>query len=630
MDKEKISEFRTDIINFSRTITPLPREIRQSTSDENYIKYGDNNLYANFLLSLFSSVPLHKSICLSKVNYILGDGVVTKADGKPAKFDINAVDSFEQVVRKIVQDFIIFNTFVLEVQYDVLHNKPLSLNHIPANHLRSNKSKTKFWISDEWELRRNVLSFDRWKKGVNEDKKSKIFVFQGYVPSANNVYADVSYNSAITNMLTEILIQDFAKSSLEDGFSPSTVLSFFKGTPTDEQAREFERKLTTDFAGANGKKFLINYNDAGSEKGLQVDTISASDYAANLAEIKKQNTEAILTAHQATSPLLFGVADGGNSIGGNGNEIEKAYQIFKSVYVKDKRNEIESALNNLLSDFGLPEVEFKDRTNLVSPELDPATRQRVLLIDELRAIDFRQPLPGGEGQKLLTITKAGNPDSNSNANFEEANTYPTGRKLTGDDFEKIKHLGTHRGEYSVLSSLEAATHSREDFKKAELKFDDDKDVEDYLLKTSINGKSLSEIKAGIKKELGISITTGDLSNRIKALTGANLIKSDIVDGAVTASPVASPNANTVQVMYEYKKRDDVGGADLLPTSRDFCVKLIENDRLYTRSEIQSMSTIFGYDIMQHAGGWWFNKDTNRAENQCRHFWNMVRAIRKNK
>ncbi|MGF7075345.1 hypothetical protein [Mucilaginibacter sp. 3215] len=620
------NKFKAAVINFSRTVTPLPKELRQGTTDETYVWYGDNNLYPNFLLKLLAEVPLHRSISLSKANYILGDGIVIKETGKPADFNINLVDSFEEVVRKCVQDYIIFNTFILEVQYDVLNNKPLYFNHIPANYMRCNYAKTKFWISPDWQQKRVVRSYDRWTKGNNPDKQNKIFMFQGYVPSANNVYAEASYQPAITSMVSEVLLQNFIKSNLEDGFSPSVILSFFKGTPTEEQAREFERKLTTDYSGASGKKFLINYNDMGSEKGLQVDSISSSDYTDKLDFARKANIEHILTAHQATSRILFGIEQEGG-LGGNGQEIEKAYQVFKNVFVKDNRNVIESAFNKLLADAGLPAIEFKDKSNILMAELSDTTREKVLTIDELRSLDNRSPLPGGEGQKLLTITKAETAPANFEAENDD-NQYKNGRVLKVEDFDKIKHLGSHREGYTLLSKQEFEAHSFEQFKKIDLQFDDDKDIENYLIKTPINGKSLSEIKAGIKKDLGISITTDDLSQRIAALTDANLITAKVVGDSVQSAPVKAQNPRTVEVLYEYKKRPEVAGKPLLKTSRDFCKQLIDFDRLYTRSEIQKMSEIFGYDVFQHAGGWWFNTATQLAENQCRHYWNKVRVIRK--
>lgn len=627
--EENKKGFVSDVIGFSRSVTPLPVERQRGSNDDSFVIWGEWNLYPNFLLKLFSEVPLHRSITESKVNYIMGDGLVTKTDGKKAAFEVNPVDSLEEVVRKLVIDYLIFNYFVIEVQYNV-YGKPIYFNHLPAHQLRTNRPKTKFWICQDWAApKKNILTYDRWLKGQNTDGKSKIFMYSKYVPSANLVYPDVAYSAAIESMVTETLINQFNKNNLEDGFSPSVLIQMFRGIPTPEVAKQIKQKFEASNSGVNGARFIINHNDVGAEKGMQIDTIQPSDYADKLVEVNKKIETNILTVHQATSRLLFGIETEG-SLGGNGTEIEKAYQIFKSVFVKDNRNVIESGLNKIFSDAGFPEVEFKDKTNLLNLALDDATRAQVLTIDELRAIDGRPVLPNGEGAKLLTKVSTPNYTSTSTGNTSNVfsnDPYKNGRVLTGEDFEHVKHLGSHKSGYTVLSTNDFHYHSSHDFKKLELRFDDDADIENYLIKQRINGKDLSEIKADIKKELGITISTDDLIERINKLSDAKLIKSEVVDGKITTSPVNPENSRTVQVMYEYKVKDGYG-EPLISTSRAFCVRLIENDRLYTRADIQSMSSIFGYDVFKHSGGWYFNPNTQQSENQCRHFWSMVRVIKK--
>ncbi len=139
---------------------------------------------------------------------------------------------------------------------------------------------------------------------------------------------------------------------------------------------------------------------------------------------------------------------------------------------------------------------------------------------------------------------------------------------------------------------------------------------------------MDEIAADIKDKTGEVVTVKDITNRLNKLTESKIISSDISDGKVNIKPLEQPkNGNAVQVMYEYKVRDGYG-EDLIPTSRGFCVKLINNDRLYTRADIQTMSSIFGYDIFRHCGGWYTDPNTGVAENQCRHEWKMIKVIRK--
>jgi hypothetical protein len=629
--EENKQDFKVSIVNFARDITPLPIEVKQGQSDDKYVKYGSDNLYPNLLLQLYNENSLHNGIIKTKVNHVMGDGLVIKSSGKKADFDINIIESFEEIARKLVLDILIFGYFSLEIQYNQLGD-PILMNHLPAHHLRANEILTKFWICKDWSLKRNVLSFDRWKKGTNEDGKSKVYMFSAYNPSVNNVYPIVSYNAAITNMVTEGLINSFNKNNVEDSFSPTNIVSFFKGIPTAEQAKELERKFEANFKGTNGKKFIINHNEAGSEKGIQVDSVSSVDFASALASVRETNIEAILTVHQATSRILFGIEVPGSL--GDRTSIQSSFELFKGLFVKDTRNIIESGLNKILIDFGLDEVEFKDKSKLFTEELSDTTREKVLTIDELRSIDNRPPLPNNEGTKLLASAtpiptfSLATPSANaSNFNFATDDKYKYGRILNEEDFELVKDMGTSKADFEIVSESNFHAHSIDELRSLELQFDDEKDVDNYLLENKLNGKTIAEIKADIKKELAITVTSDDLETRIKALTKANVIESDVIDGKVKIEPVEPEKRKQVEVLYEYKVKPNLG-KPIISTSRGFCVKLIENDRLYTRSQINEMSSIFGYSVFLHSGGWYFNPDTQKSENQCRHYWNKVSVIRK--
>jgi len=636
---DKNNEIFNQLITFSKKVTPQPIEVLvNGYSDDHWIYWGVDNLYPNFLLELFNEVPLHKSITTSKVDYLMGDGLTLKGSNEAADFQISLVDSLEEVVNKLVFDYVLFNFFVLEIQYNVM-GQPIYFNHVPGNYIRTNRAKNKFWISEQWDLMREALSYDRFTPGKNEDGFSKVYFYSGYMPTAQNVYPAPKYNAGITSMITEILVNNFNKNSIEESFSPSHIISFFKGVPSPDEARKFERSFGETFKGENGLKYILNYNNAG-DTPVQVSSIPGDDYAEKLVELNKKIETNIVTSHQATSKLLFGIETPGSL--GNSNELEEAYQIFKNVWVKNNRNQVERGINKLFKSCGLPEIEFKDKGSLFSISLPDTTKEKVYTVNELRAIDNLQPIPDGD-ILIQSVAKGnaangepvpeGTPNDSAIEGLAEAPEQPeiekklTSKKLTADDFEKVKHLGHSKGDFSVLDSIDMSVSGQLSFKQIELMFDDAKDIEDYLMKNKINGKSLSDIKAGIRKDFGISISTSDLARKIKALTDAGILNSEIEGDTVSITPVKQDSPRTVQTMYDYQVRPGYG-APLISTSRDFCTKLIENDRLYTRQDIQTMSEIFGYDVFTHCGGWYTDPNTGKAENQCRHQWVSQRVIRK--
>ena len=140
---------------------------------------------------------------------------------------------------------------------------------------------------------------------------------------------------------------------------------------------------------------------------------------------------------------------------------------------------------------------------------------------------------------------------------------------------------------------------------------------------------LETIRTEIKKELAISISVADLGEKLAKLNSSGVISIKIVDGNINQTPVeskpkeakSSTPKREVEVLYSYEGvKDD--------RNRAFCAKILETDRFYSREEIQSMTSIFGYDIFKFRGGWYHNPSTNKDTPFCRHHWHANKVIRK--
>ena len=600
--------------SFARTITPLPYE-REQAGIDNMMYWGDGNTYPNFLLELYHNVPLHQSIVNSKVDYIIGDGLIDKATGEPFKGRVSKKDTASKLAYKCVFDYVLGNFIAMYVEYNIF-GKPILCEHIPFNYVRMNKSRNKFWISDDWFSRTtNQLSYDVYKPGTNPDKLTKVYIYVPYVPSANITYPAVRYGSAINNMVTERILVDFCKNDLDDGFSAAHVISFFKGLPTSEQGQQFAEKVKAAYSGAKGAKYIIDYNNPPTNQTpaapTQVATIDSPDYSAKLDFANKKNETNILAAHQAPSRALFGIEQ---AAGLNGNDLENAYAIFSKTYINTSRSNVEEALNTIFKDLGFGEVEFKSSCSFLPKNLSDATKEKVYTIDELRAIDGLPPKADGTGGVSVEQPK----QVVAGQAFSLVTPKPKGRILTDEDFEKVKHLGVSRADFDLLDEGIDTPLTPEGFRNIQMQFDDAADIENWMLENDLEGKTTAQIRAAIRKELGISATTAEIESKLTKLRNAKVIGDE---------PEKKSLTRDVKVLYEYKVRPGFGAA-LIPGSRGFCKKLIGNDRYYTREDIAAMSAIFGYDVFKHCGGWYYNPKTEEAENQCRHEWKTVRVIKK--
>lgn len=672
-------------LDFSFSNIPIPFESK-NTSDHTYVQWGLDNLYPNFLIGLYTTSSVHSAVVNQKTSYIIGGGIKIGEDTiTNDTIMVNPSDGLEELVHKLTKDYILFNSFAVEVIFNVF-GEPINYIHIPVHKLRMNRMKTKFFYCDDWSYSRKFIEYERYNPNVKiTDPKSRIFYFDGYFPSINNVYPSPEYSASIKAIVTDASITEFNLNNIKNHFSPSTVITFFNGANvTDKVKQQITNEINEKFKGETGKKFIVDFQHKDG-KPAEIKQLSANDWDKAYVEINNRNIDNIMIGHEVQNPSLFGVKTGGQL--GSSQEIESSYEMFKNNYISVKRSELQSAFNLLFKFYNKVNdvLSFFDKP-LFSKKISEATKEKIYTIDELRIMDGSEPLPNGQGQKFIgdatpmvmsnepqpivgandsiknltgrqyqnvmrivrnynngKLTKSqaslmlkngfelsdtdieiflSNDDSEISA--EEIAQFTEKKKsdykiLTEDDFELVKDMGDDITNYEILF---------------ENNFDVTSDVSEFLIGLDIEDTRLSILQKRIKEELGIDITQDKLNRILNKLSESGVINYKNNEGKIrilpnkSMDPTKPSQSGELMTMYKYIKRPEVPGGDLIKTSRGFCVKLINNGRLYTREEIQQMSRIFEYDVFKYAGGYYHNPQTDETTPYCRHTWQSIRVRRK--
>ena len=82
-----------------------------------------------------------------------------------------------------------------------------------------------------------------------------------------------------------------------------------------------------------------------------------------------------------------------------------------------------------------------------------------------------------------------------------------------------------------------------------------------------------------------------------------------------------------EIRYSYEVKPGLG-AEVISTSRNFCKTLIDINRMYLRSEIDTITGAIGRDVWRYRGGFYHNPTTNRTTAWCRHEWRQHLVIKK--
>lgn len=534
-----------EIIQLAKQIIPQPYESRPQDNSA-YVKYGTDNLYPQFILNLYQRCPIHASIINTKASYIIGDGLKVKETGEPFEIKPNSTDTLNEFLDKVVKDFLIHNKFSVETQYNELtyRNQTLAYNHIPAQTIRVNKEKTKFWYSEDWALRRTPqFTWEQWQLD-NPDASSKLFYVDGYIPSLYSVYSEPDYMACVESIITDMAIRTFNRNNIMTNFSPSKIITYFLGESVPKSIQdEIKYKLDKYFSGA-GEKYMLVFANPEQVK-LKIENIDSNTWDRAYEVTREATKQDIYEGHQINAALI------GREVAGrlgNTQELELAYEIFKANYVHNKRSQIESSLSVL---FGV-EVEFADRP-LFKTRLADATKEKVYTINELRAIENLPAIQDGDrllvAQAPVAATPA--PAQVQAQQFSKQEAHG----LTLDDFRKVEHLGFEKSGWTKICDG--------------------------------NEEMLESMRPLLKEELGTVVT----------------------------------------VLYDYVLREDA--APLITQSREFCQAVEASNKFFSRQDIQTMSSEFGYDVYKYTGGFYRNPDTNITTPWCRHKWKPV-IVRQNR
>jgi DNA-binding MarR family transcriptional regulator len=146
--------------------------------------------------------------------------------------------------------------------------------------------------------------------------------------------------------------------------------------------------------------------------------------------------------------------------------------------------------------------------------------------------------------------------------------------------------------------------------------------------------------AALAEAFGIEVT--EVATIIQELIYRNFltISAEVLEGgamrALTITPRgttalqnAAPLEVTYQVAYRYVLSGEASGPELLKTSREFCVKMVNESkkRVWTLKQIMDEGMKVDRNIWLRRGGFWTREKTNITTPYCRHAWEQV-VVRK--
>jgi len=197
-------------------------------------------------------------------------------------------------------------------------------------------------------------------------------------------------------------------------------------------------------------------------------------------------------------------------------------------------------------------------------------------------------------------------------------------EFSAQDFESVAMaFGESADDFQVLRSLPVRFAGDESV-RAEFEAD--------AVNRPIDKKILAEVKKSGKVEADaisrkIDVPLEKVAERIQYLIEKGRITIENKIARIANEPDDDVKIE-FEVRYRYDWRPEFQASKPASTSREFCQTLMKLNKLYTRSDIDQMSSIMGFSVWDRRGGWYTKPNTDLARPSCRHIWNqqIVRRV----
>ena len=352
---EEIKKSGFKKVEFNRATLPVFSEVIQRVP---WVYYGTDNLLPQYFIDLFDNCAIHKSVIVSKVNQILGDGVVSINNPMASINLLNPRENVTEIMKKCVLDMMIFGGFCLNVIWSKDRKSISEIYHVDFSRIRSGKINPEtdeidcYYYSPDWRNPKKYIPEEIKSFNQNEKEPSQLYYFKTYMPSMS-YYPVPDWSAGQRAIEINVESLNFHMNNLRQGMSPSLWINYTNGVPGENEQRELVRALESQYGGTdNAGQAIISFNES-KEQSPEIIQIPRNDSDSYYQTLNDDITRTILSAHRVSSAELFGIATAGKL--GGGDEITQHSEYFRKMVIMPYQNEILPVFNKLVSlKFGLP------------------------------------------------------------------------------------------------------------------------------------------------------------------------------------------------------------------------------------------------------------------------------------
>lgn len=324
-----------------RIVSNIPKLTQEEVRGKDYVAYGEQNLYPQYLNSLYQDVTSIKTIIDGTSSYVAGDDVKCNVPGFEEMLNRKG-DTARNMVKWLAKSYLLYGGFSINVIRN-FGGGIAELYYIDFQNLRSDKKNEAFFFSEDFDKKyiRSTKTLVYPKFIRNGDAPASILYVKNDI---GTTYPIPRWSGAIKAAEIERNIDNLHLNSLENGFMGSYIINFLNGIPDDTSKAEIEKNVTEKFCSTdNAGRVLLNFAN-GEENAAKVERLDITDFSDKYKAAADRSREQIYCAFQAI-PQLFGnmaAATGFNEV-----EFQKAWDLYNRTVVRDIQRVIGDAFDHI-------------------------------------------------------------------------------------------------------------------------------------------------------------------------------------------------------------------------------------------------------------------------------------------
>lgn len=325
---------------------PILADRKPTYNAGNYIKYGPDNAFPDYLASLAQQSTQMSAIIQTITDLVCGEDIEFSMSAL-TKLKGNNYRQLKRIVRAVANDFALYNGFAIRCIYNRL-NEVAQIEYVDFRSLRVSADESYLIFAENWSQGRRceTLEYSFWEDfnpGTDEHNPYECIFY--YNPNMRGVYPVPVYQGALRAIQTSVEIDRFHLANIQNGMSASKLVNFIGDNYTDDEKQLIEHKIRENFAGAeNAGQILCTFSDS-PENAPSVTLLQDDNYDEKFSTLNETTNERIYAGFRI-NPIIVGIQP--KNGGFSKDEYLQASSLYNVTVIRPIQKQIVDAFSTLL------------------------------------------------------------------------------------------------------------------------------------------------------------------------------------------------------------------------------------------------------------------------------------------